>query len=421
MSNALQEARKLLDEGDIPGTVRQLRSAVEQAELHEIAEVVRKLSEAVGFDELAAAAKKLTKRPREARALFDFGYGCVERGVSFLAVPALREALRLAPDTPVVLTELVSALEDEHRHAEAVQVLAGRDTALRPWPDRYLLVHNALLAGDLVQARAQLARLPEPDDELWQWPLGRVRRMIERADAAAPRDLKDLRGWQFAVHGTCLLTLSPWGYAAGMTGRWAYTQDSYDRILHGLERLGTVLRTAALAPASVSLLADRSSRILGTAAARHFGLPAVEFDPARTDTLVVAYDMNDSDQDLLSALRERARGQVLFEHATSWTDPPVVPADVSTLLAQVNIAPWAETLRVVEGETERVPADERPADELAAEILAAGAYDDEGDGEAPADPQETLTAFVAATASVWRTGTRDRVDSPGPVPSSRFR
>ncbi|WP_235968308.1 hypothetical protein [Streptomyces mesophilus] len=176
MSNALQEARKLLDEGDIPGTVRQLRSAVDQAELHEIATVVRKLSETAGFDDLAAAAKKLAKRPGQAQALFDFGYGCVERGVSFLAIPALREALRLAPSTPVILTELVSALEDEHRHAEAVQVLAERDTALRPWPDRYLLVHNALLAGDLAQADAQLARLPEPDDERWVWPLRAIRR-----------------------------------------------------------------------------------------------------------------------------------------------------------------------------------------------------------------------------------------------------
>ncbi|MBC9711922.1 hypothetical protein H9Y04_04970 [Streptomyces sp. TRM66268-LWL] len=420
MTDALHEARKLLDEGDIPATVRQLRSAVDTAELREIAGVVRKLSEAVGFDDLAAAATKLTERPGQAQALFDFGYGCVERGISFLAVPALREALRLDPDTPIVLNVLVSALENEYRHAEAARLLAERDATLLPWPQRYLLAHNALLAGDLAQARAQLDRLPEPQDPHWLWPLGRLRRMTERAAAAAPRDLKDLRGWQFAVHGGYLLTRSPWGYEAGMTGRWAYTQDSYDRILHGLRRLGAVLGTAGAAPASVSLLPDRSSRILGTAAARHFGLPVVEFDPARTDTLVVAYDLNDGDQEQLSALGERTPGQILFEHATSWTDPPVVPADVSTLLAQVNIAPWARTLRVVEGETEQVPADERPVDELAAEILAAGPYEDEGDGEAPADPEEALTSFVAATAGAWRNGTRDRVDSPGPVPGSRF-
>ncbi len=421
MTNALQEASKLLDEGDIPGTVRQLRSAVGEAGLRDVAGVVRKLSEAVGFDDLAAAAQQLTERPDEARSLFDYGYGCIERGVSFLAVPALYEALRLAPDVPVVLTELVSALENEHRHAEAAQLLAAREADLRPWPDRYLLVHNALLAGDLDLARTQLARLPEPDDERWQWPLGRAQRITARAVAAAPRDDKDLRGWQFAVHGGYLLTLSPFGYAAGMTGRWAYTQDSYDRLLDGLHRLRAVLAAAGAAPASVSLLPDRSSQILGVAAARLLGLPAVPFDPARTDTLVVAYDLNDTGQELLPALRERAPGQILFEHTTNWTDVPAVPADVSTLLAQVTIAPWAGTLRMVDGEATRAPADERSVEELAAEILGAGPYEEDGDGETPADPQEALTAFVTATASVWRTGTRDRVDSPGPVASSRFR
>jgi hypothetical protein len=173
----------------------------------------------------------------------------------------------------------------------------------------------------------------------------------------------------------------------------------------------------------VSLLPDRSSRILGLAAAQVLGLAARPWEAGRERTVVVAYRLDDVEPDLLGRLRPRAPGQVLVEHATRWTDPPPVAADFTTLLHQVVVAPWGERMRVTEdGAPGTVPPDERPAEALAAEIVAADPDLDEGDAESPPDPDARFTAFAAAVRGAWAApeGFRDRAWSPGPVRSNRF-
>ncbi|WP_254897645.1 hypothetical protein [Kitasatospora sp. NA04385] len=136
---------------------------------------------------------------------------------------------------------------------------------------------------------------------------------------------------------------------------------------------------------------------------------------------MVAYDLNEVDGELLSALHERAPGEVLYEHATCWTDTPGVSADVCGLLVQRIVAPWEPRMAVDEdGEVTHAPADGRPAEELAREILAASAEPDDGDGATPPDSEEELARFAARAAATWATGTRDRIRSSGPVRSSRF-
>ena len=55
--------------------------------------------------------------------------------------------------------------------------------------------------------------------------------MLARADiarAVTPLDHQDLRGWHYVLTGGILAGLSPYGFDAGMTGRWAYVNDSMD-------------------------------------------------------------------------------------------------------------------------------------------------------------------------------------------------
>ncbi|KPI31513.1 hypothetical protein OV450_7134 [Actinobacteria bacterium OV450] len=415
MTQTTDDVRRLIKAGDLPGAVRSLRPHAETAPLTDLAKATRYLAEAAGFGDLARAAKAAARRPDDPRALYDLGYGCVEHGIAFLAVAPLRRALALVPDSRRLLQELTSALEDGHRHAEAAALLAGRGAGLAPWPEQYLLVHNALFAGDLDTARRTAAALPDPEDSVWLGARDRQRRILSRAalaEAAGALGGQDLRGWHFALTGGLLATLSPYGFDAGMTGRYAYLGDSPALCRRGLERLGLILAAAGRSPATVSLLPGRSCHVIGLAAAGLLGLPAVPYDPARTDTLVVAYDLNAHDSGLLSALHGRADGQVLYEHTTCWTDPPAVTADVSGLLAQYTAAPWAQ-----QGER---PAAPRPAEEIARDIVTADPAPDEGDGRTPADPDEALRAFTAAVSAGWLSGPRDRVRSPGPVRSSRF-
>ncbi|MGW7378347.1 hypothetical protein [Streptomyces sp. NPDC054794] len=428
-SPELLEAWECLDSGDIPGALRRLRAAGEDQPLGEVALVVGRAARTAGFDDLQQAAAALAERPEHAQALFDFGYACVERGLSYLAVPALREVLRGNPGRLGVVRELVSAYEREGRHREAVEELARHEADFTDWPDRYLLVFNAIMSGDLGLARRQHTLLPDPEDEMWLPTRARQNRMLERAaalDGASALDPTDLRGWQYVLGGTVLGTLSPYGFDSGMTGRYAWLQDTPGQCLRGLLRLRTLLEAAELRPRSVSLLPDRDSRILGLAAAELLDLPTEPFARGREDTLVVAYDLNEvagaaDGPEILGQLFERAPGQVLHEHASSWTDAPVVTADSVTLLHQSVVAPWGEQLRgAADGGVERAPADDRPEPELAAEITGAEPDTDEGDGTGPDDSDEAFAAFAATVRGTWLRGDRARLTSSGPVPSSRF-
>ncbi|MFB7170543.1 hypothetical protein ACFCYM_06895, partial [Streptomyces sp. NPDC056254] len=62
----------------------------------------------------------------------------------------------------------------------------------------------------------------------------------------------------------------------------------------------------------------------------------------------------------------------------------------------------------------------RPEEEIARDVAAADPAPDGGDGAAPPDPDEAFRAFAAGVAPGWLAAPRDRISSPGPVPSSRF-
>ena len=264
--------------------------------------------------------------------------------------------------------------------------------------------------------------------------------MLARAAAAGTvtaLDRRDLRGWHYVLTGGVLATLSPYGWEEGMTGRWAYASDSVAACAAAITRLKLILAAADAAPQSVALLPDRSSRILGAAVATALGLPATDYDPdmVAAHSLVVGYDLTETDPVAVAALRERAPGQILFERATCWTDPPAVTADVSGLLGQIVVPPWAAQMRRLDnGAVGHGPADDRPVEAIAAEIVHAPPQQDQGDGNTPPDRDEDLRRFVEAVTAVtaatatgaperdggWLSGVREYIPDAGPVPSSRF-
>jgi hypothetical protein len=120
---------------------------------------------------------------------------------------------------------------------------------------------------------------------------------------------------------------------------------------------------------------------------------------------------------------------VLFERATSWTDPPKVTADVSGLLGQVAVPPWAPRLRRLDdGTAGQGPADDRPVEAIAADIARTTPEPDEGDGSTPPDPDQGLRRFAGTVTAAstrergggWLGGIREYIPDAGPVPSSRF-
>jgi hypothetical protein len=424
VTETLARAWELVEADDAQGALRHLRPHVDTLDFADLGRLMGRLASSAGFDDLAAAAAALAADPEQPQARYDFGYACIERGVPFLAVPVLRALLRQVPGEAPVYRELVAALEDEWRHAEAVEVLRAQEPALADWPDRYLLAFHALLAGDLALARSVAAGLSEPADPTWLPAQRRLRRLLDRARAAATvssLDRRDLRGWQFVLTGGVLATLSPYGFGQGMNGRYAFVQDSYATCRHGLARLAVVLAATGQRPQSVGLLPDRSSRILGLAAATVFGLPAEPFRGPQPAQLVVAYQLATVAPELARQLFEPVPGQIVYEHATCWTDPAAVSADASGRLVQVTVPPWGAKLGgTPAGGTQRTPEDERPEPEIAAELAAAPVEPEPGDEQAPPDDDELLARFAAGVRDSWLSGPREAIRSPGPVPSNRF-
>ena len=351
----------------------------------------------------------------------------MEHGVGYLAIRPLARALELAPDSGPVLSELITALEQEGQHARAVAVLEDHEPPVElGWQHRFQYVYNALMAGAWIR-RPRVSRCPKT----WARPgegggcsPARARRGVTALDH------RDLRGWHYVLTAV-LASLSPYGFDAGMTGRWGYVVDSERSCAAALARLRLILGGAGALPESVALLPDRSSRILGAAAAAVLGLPVADFDPAdpAATQLVVAYDLNSTDPGAVAALRQRAPGQILFERVTCWTDPPRVTADISGLLAQAVAAPWDGKPGALEDGTIGFgPADDRRTGAIAAEIARTTPEQDQGDGGTPPDPDENLWRFVDAVTDAggserdggWLGGVREYVPDAGPVPSSRF-
>jgi hypothetical protein len=422
-AEAVAAADALLAAGDVPGLIRHLRARGAALPLSDFVRILRDAARSMEFEDLAQAAQSvLAAEPgseEQAAALYGFGYECIERGIAFLAVRPLSEAVAVAPGVLQLRTELAAAYERAWRHSEAVATLRDFRGELN-WLGRYQLTYNALMAGDLVAAEEAFAALPVPEEEGMAPFREQVRTMLTRAAAvrvtAGGLGPADLRGWHFALTGGVLLNISPYGFDAGMTGRWAMVGDSHEACAEALRRLAVVLAARGLRPLTVSVLPDRDSRIMGLAAARFYGLPTVPFEPGRPDTLVVAYDLDDVDAEIRAALRERAAGQILFERAADWTDPPSVAPDVIGFLRQAVVTPWGTKLQLTGGPE----PDPRPAEEIAADLAATKPAVDEGDGKTPPDPDSALETFVHAVGESWLAAPREYVASPGPVPSSRF-
>ncbi|MGB0717539.1 MAG: hypothetical protein ACPGXK_16800, partial [Phycisphaerae bacterium] len=197
---------------------------------------------------------------------------------------------------------------------------------------------------------------------------------------------------------------------------YAFVQDSFALCREGLDRLKAVLDACEIVPERILSLPDRGSQILSHAAGTVLALP-VEPWAADKQGLVVAYDIQDNEPDVMRSLYQKSEGQLLFSHATCWTDSFPYTADITTMLAQVQRAPWGEGMRMVDGELETFEASDEPVEELAQQIVDAELDDDD---LSDVDVVVRLAKAAGEFASFRRiAGPRERAWM-GPVASNRF-
>ncbi|MCO5171505.1 MAG: hypothetical protein M9894_34825 [Planctomycetes bacterium] len=429
---AFDAAREALAQGDARAAFAALRPALEHPAPFD-AEALGVFAE-VAFQlagpELAGKVQEAVDRPDDVRALYDLGYELLEHDLDRVGAAVLERAHALAPTDPGVLSELVAALERAGLHRAAVSRIAAAADGVREGSFllRYLLGWNTVMSGDLEGLRALAPSLgPASDDE--RFMAARLEGVLARGVAVRATgglDDRDLRGWHFAVNGGVLLHASPHGLDEPMRGRYAFVQDSAALCREGIERARLALEAGGLDVPRVLLLPERGSQALGLAAARLLGLPAVPWEEGHDGPgLVVAYDLAALDDDLYRAVRPHRPGQVLWGHASRWTDDQPIAADLVTFLYQFNTPPWGEQVTLdPQGRARPAEPDLTPAEGLAERIV-----------EAPLDPDalhdaEVLRRFAAACAGVvapehrggaWRAdGVRRKQWAGGPVPSARF-
>ena len=310
--------------------------------------------------------------------LYTLGYELIEVGLNRIAATALIRANQLAPGHEKIITELSTALEKVALHRDAMTFLEqARSNGVDGFFPTYLLGFNAFLAGDANRTREALSQLdPDVDEDFATLPK-RLEGFLERhavVSEVSSLDSNDLRGWNYAVSGSVVTHLSPYGFES-MRGRYAMVQDS-EAVLHeGIERLAIVLDTWQFTPTTVQFTLDRSSEIIARAIAQRLGTTLQPFSanplPGR---LIVSYDFRYVDESVLRALFERGPDEILFAHAMQFTDDYPFSPDVCTYQHQHNIAPWEGGRMRVDPDTQEVTRSEpnnAPAVALADTILSA--------------------------------------------------
>jgi len=377
-------------------------------------------------DEIAAMIDTTVSGFDDPEALHALGYQLIELGLSEVAVCVLSRANTVAPGQERILTELVAAMEREGRNSDACRVLrAAGDLCDTSFMCRYLLAFNSVLSADLDAAAELLPSLLDTDDE-GAFMAKRIQAMLSRADlikGTCDLGAHDLRGWHFVTTGGVLLHTSPYGFDEGMNGRYAYVADTEGLCKLGLVRLKAALEVWDESPPWILAPPDRDSQILAAAAEEVLGLPVVEYTPDVGDGLVVVYDMNRLEKGTPPEILVHTAGQLLYAHATCWTDPPPCAPDITTFLYQGLQTPWGERMQVgPDGQVQATPEDTAPIEVIAARIVEAEPVNGEVEAH---DPQERLMEVlgVMGPQASFRNesgGRRSPLWEGGPVKSSRF-
>ena len=425
----LQQARQALAQNDPRQAFAQLRWCFrdpalldDDALFGDCLKCLWEIGERLGAQVLVGAVRAALADPTDPPMLYDLGYQLLEHGIADAAACVLMRCHHLAPGDEGVVTELVSALDCQGHYEECCAVLRSEPELLEEsFVCRYLLAFSSIMRADLDSARKLLPRLTARSNEDEAAMGARIEAMLARADeikGACSLGPQDLRGWHYVLTGGILLHLSPYGFDEGMHGRSGLVQDSYHRCHSGILRLVEVMAALDLHFDRIFAAADRDSQILAAAASRLLELPLDTLTAHSGPGLRIAYDLRTVDRASFAALSAHAPGQLFYAHSACWTDPPPFAPDVLDHLYQSQLTPWGARRSVdAAGNAVEIPADERPVEEIAGDIVHAG-EDQSADEELTrllAEPARTRGAAAFKTA-----GPREPLWVEGPVKSSRF-
>ncbi|MBD3195450.1 MAG: hypothetical protein GF317_10370 [Candidatus Lokiarchaeota archaeon] len=311
--------------------------------------LLHQIIEKLEAPKLVATLEELIQDPQNVELLYNCGYYLYERGLYDIAATFLSIANKIKPDQEKILSELAINLEWIMANREICHILENSNEAVsNSMFLRYLLAYNYIMSNNLEKAKILIPSIEKSQERDALFYAENLRGMLNRAYLLKSKrslDNKDLRGWHMVLNGTLLLHLSPFGYEEDMYGRYGYIADSYALLKLGLTRIKSVINELEMEIPFVISLPDRSSQILSHAAAKFLERPLEQWDEvgATLEGLYIAYDLDMvNHRQALEELNSHKPNQILWVHASCWTNPFPYAPDITTFLYQYNVAPWSE-------------------------------------------------------------------------------
>ncbi len=343
-------------------------------------EAAGRICRLLGSAEYAQLFEELAARPDDGEALFALGYRLVEEGRPEVAVALLQRGLAGRPDDPQVRQELAYARLQAADFTGCLATLAplqeSPDLAETERLDVLLLAAEAAFCAtrrDLAQSLLGEADELPPDDG--------QRERLDALHAMVGRSLRwpslaglGLREWHFVQHaGVILKTAGGFFEDGSRKGRYDVLDLRPDMVAFLLQRLADLLSRLGLEARLVAATSPTAAPLAHALAGR-LGADVAE-DPTerggRTTLLVAA---NALEFGPLSAGLATHRPELrLFAVNLDWEHEAPVCPEIAGVLARRVLLPWETrySLDPATGRMRPLPADERPAAAIGAELLAA--------------------------------------------------
>jgi hypothetical protein len=375
-------------------------------------EAASRICRLLGASEDADLFDALRERPQDANALFALAYRMVDEGRSDVAVTMLERSLAAEPDSAPMRRELAFARMQTHDFTGALTTLAPLQESLELSETERLEVlllaaEAAFYARRVSVCRQILATAEElvPEDDQRD-RIDALHGQLGRSTRWPSLENLGLREWHFIQHaGVVLKTAGGYFEDGSRQGRYDLLDLRLDMVAFLLQRLVHLFERLGLGQEIVVPVSELAAP-LAHALATRLGLPCVTDLAERggRPALLVAASAGELTPIAPSLARHRAELRVVSLNLDWERDADVCP-EVAGVLARRVLLPWEERYAIDEAtkEMREVPADVRPATEIAAELVAAmDALPDDG-----GDAREEFESFYMPLASMLVLGNED--------------
>jgi tetratricopeptide (TPR) repeat protein len=370
----LREAEQHLAGERYDLAVRHLHHALRFPEYHR--EVYEKYAFALrmlGDTRGAERVERVLTQPQRAESFFQLGSAFVEEGMYGQALAPLYRSYQLAPGEAAICYWLGYSLMKEFQLEKALLFMRRAYEKEPRLPMVYSMAYLYLLRGESEQADPfllEMEKIVQREGEGTE-RLKYLREFRERLIAHPPKDIRD---WHFVQYGTALLRVFhddfPDVPEDPAHGRYMWVTLTYRQVAAALKALACLFESLETKTdySSISYVSQEGAP-LALALGEMLQLPVSAFSPANAGRPEIVLAVHSEEVNRIARSCIDRPESLIFSLTVDWTRETVMLPDVIGYFAQVSFLPWQERLEFREnGAAVRVPADDRPPEQIAKEI-----------------------------------------------------